>query len=67
MLKVKPGEKELPVLVHLDDIAVFRDSVEEVLRVTSEAMKTLARAGFVINLRKSHLVQTKAKVLGHNW
>ena len=67
VLKGKPGEEELPVLVYLDDIAVFGDSVEEVLRVTSEAMKRLARAGFMINLRKSHLVQTKAKVLGHNW
>ena len=67
VLKGKPGEKELPVLVYLDDIAVLGDSIEEVLRVTSEAMKRLARAGFMINLRKSHLVQTKAKVLGHNW
>ena len=65
-LKSKAGEEELPVMVYLDDIAVFGDSVEEVLRVTSEAMKRLARAGFMINLRKSHLVQTKAKVLGHN-
>ena len=54
-------------MVYLDNIAVFRDSVEEVLRVTSEVMRRLARAGFMINLRKSHLVQTKAKVLGHNW
>ena len=67
MLKGKPGEEELPVLVCLDDIAVFGDSVEEVLRVTSEAMKRFATAGFMINLRKSHLVQTKAKVLGHDW
>ena len=67
MLKGKPGEEELPVLVHLDSIAVFGDSVEEILKVTSETMKRLARAGFMINLRKSHLAQTKAKVLGDNW
>ena len=67
MLKGKPGEEELPVLVYLDNIAVFGYSVEEVLRVTSEAMRRLATAGFVINLRKSHLFQTKAKVLGYNW
>ena len=67
VLKGEPGEEELPVLVYLDKIAVFGDSVEEDLSVTSEAMKRLARAGFMINLRKSHLVQTKAKVLGHNW
>ena len=67
MLKGEPGEKELPVLVYLDDIAVFGDSVGEVLRVTSEALKRLVKLGFMINLRKSHLVQAKAKVLGHNW
>ena len=67
MLKSNPGEEELPVLVYLDDIAVFGDSVVEVLRVTSEAVRRLARAVFMINLRKSHLVQTKAKVLGYNW
>ena len=67
MLKGKPGKEELPVLVYLDNIAVFRDSVEEVLRVTSEVMRRLARAGFMINLRKSYLVQTKAKVLERNW
>ena len=67
VLKGVPGEEELPVLVYLDDIAVFVDNVEEVLRVTSEAMKRLARAAFMINLRKSYLSQTKAKVLGHNW
>ena len=31
MLKGEPGEEELQVLVYLDDIAVFGDSVEEVL------------------------------------
>ena len=67
VLQGKPGEEELPILVYLDEIAVFRDSVEGVLRVTSEAMKRLARVGFMINVRKSHLVQTKAKVLGYNW
>ena len=67
VLKGKLGEEELPVLVYPDDIAVFGDSVEKVFRVTSEAMKRLPRAGFMINLRKSHLVKDSAKVLGHFW
>ena len=67
MLRSESGEEELPALVYLDDITVLKVGVEEVLRVTSEAMKRLAKAGFMINLGKSHLVQTKAKVLGHNW
>ena len=56
VLKSNPGEKELPVLVYLDNIADFGDSIEEVLGVTSEAMQRLAKAGFMSNLRKSHLV-----------
>ena len=56
VFKSEPGKKELPVLVYLDNIADFGDSIGEVLRVTSEAMQRLAKAGFMINLRKSHLV-----------
>ena len=67
MFKGDPGEEELPVLVYLDNIPVFGEIIEEVLRVTSEAMRRLARAGFMINVRKSHLVQTKTKIFGHNW
>ena len=67
MLKGKPEEEKLLVLIYLDDIAVFGDSIEEVCRVTYKATKRLAKAGCMINLRKSHLVHTKAKVLGHNW
>ena len=67
VLKGEPGEEELPILVYLEDIAIFGDSIEEVLRVISEVMKRLARVGFMINVRKNHLAQTKAKVLGHNW
>ena len=44
------------MLVYLDNIADFGDSIEEVPGVTSEAMQRLAKAGFMINLRKSHLV-----------
>ena len=53
-------------MVYLDDITVFGDSVEEVLRVTYEAIKWLARVELMINLKKSHLFQTDTKVLGHD-
>lgn len=57
VLKGKPGDRLLPVVVYLDDITVYGDSVEQVLKDTAEAMKRLAAAGFMINLKKSHLVE----------
>ena len=32
-----------------------------------EAIRCLTEAGFMINLKKSHLVEDSAKVLGHFW
>ena len=32
-----------------------------------EAIQRLTEAGFMINLKKSHLVEDSAKVLGHYW
>ena len=46
---------DLPLTVYLDDIAVYGDSPDEVLAHTAEAMARLAKAGFMINLKKSHL------------
>ncbi len=67
VLKGKPGDRKLPVVVYLDDIAVFGDDQDQVLEDTLEAMKRLTEAGFMINLKKSQLVESTAKVLGHQW
>ena len=61
----KPGERPLPVVVYLDDIAIFGDDPAQVLEDTAEAVRRLTAAGFMMNLKKSHLVQSAAKVLGH--
>ena len=37
------------------------------LEDTLEAIRHLTKAGFMINLKKSHLVEDLAKVLGHFW
>ena len=37
------------------------------LEDTLEAIWRLTMAGFMINLKKSHLVEDSAKVLGHFW
>ena len=51
----------------MDDIAVYGDSQEQVLEDTLEAIRRLTTAGFMINLKKSQLVESSAKVLGHQW
>lgn len=50
-----PQQPKLPCVVYLDDIAIFGETKEEVLAYTAEAMKRLAKAGFMINLKKSTL------------
>ena len=50
-----PHKPSLPCVVYLDDIAIFGETQEEVLKHTVEAMKRLAEAGFMINLKKSTL------------
>ena len=67
VLKGEAGERQLPVVVYLDDIAVHGDEEGQVLEDTLEAIRRLARAGFMINLSKSQLVESSAKVLGHRW
>ena len=57
ILKGKAGDRTLPIVVYLDDITVYGDMVSQVLEDTAEAMKQLALAGFMINLKKSHLVE----------
>ena len=57
VLKGKAGDRTLPVVVYLDDITVYGDTVSQVLEDTAEAMKRLALAGFMINLKKSHPVE----------
>ncbi len=37
------------------------------LEDTLETIRRLTRAGFMINLSKSQLVESTAKVLGHRW
>ena len=39
----------------------------QVLKDTLEAIWCLTEAGFMIKLRKSHLVENSAKVIGHYW
>ena len=61
------GDHPLPIVVYLDDIAMYGDTQEQVLEDTLEAIKWLAAAGFMLNLHKSQLVQAAAQVLGHLW
>ncbi len=64
VLKGKPGDRRLPVVVYLDDIAVFGDDQNQVMVDTLAVLERLAGAGFMINLKKSQIVESAAKVLG---
>ena len=57
----------LPVVIYLDDIAMYGDTQEQVLEDMLEAVKRLAATGFMLNLCKSQLVQAVVQVLGHLW
>ena len=67
VIKEKPEDETLPAVVYLDDIAIYGDSVDEVLDATAKVIHRLTDAGFMINLKKCHLVETYTKILGHMW
>ena len=51
-----PHDHPLPIVVYLDDIAMYGDTQEQVLEDMLEAIKRLTAARFVTNLHKSQLV-----------
>ena len=60
-----PGDHPLPIVIYLDDIAVYRDTQEQVLEDMLEAIKQLSAAGFMLDLCKSQLVQAATQDLCH--
>ena len=59
------GTDHLPLMIYLDDVIIFGDDMDELLSNALKVMTRLAKAGFMLNLRKSHFGVTKAKILGH--
>ena len=53
--------------VYLDDIQVAGDEVQECLADTAKAVRRIAEAGGMVNLDKSHVCTTQAKIVGHRW
>ena len=62
-----PDDHPLPIVIYLDDIAMYGHTQEQVLEDTLEAVKRLAATGFMLNLCKSQLIRAAAQVLGHLW
>ena len=60
-------DRPLPVVIYLEDKAVYGDTQEEVLEGMLEAVKRLTATGFMLNLCKSQLVQAAAQALRHLW
>ena len=50
----------MPVVIYLDDIAMYGDTQDQVLEDMLAAVKRLTAAGFRLNLHKSQLVQAAA-------
>ena len=59
------GRCFLPIVIYLDDTALYGDTKEQVLKDTLEAIKWLAVVGFMLNLHKSQLIQAVSQVLWH--
>ena len=60
-----PSLPQLPCTIYLDDIAAFGDDPVQKLSDAVEAIIRLARAGFMVNLTKSHIAERLLKILGH--
>ena len=58
-----PGNHPLPVVIYLDNIALYGNTQEQLLEDMLEATKRLSAANFMLNLHKSQLVQSAAQVL----
>ena len=50
------GGCPLPIVVYLDNIAMYRDTQDQVLEDTLEAIKQPSAANFMLNLHKIQLV-----------
>ena len=50
------GNHPLPIVVYLDNIDIYGDTLEQVLEDMLEAIKWLTAARFMLNLHKSHLI-----------
>ena len=59
------GLKWRGLLVYMDDIVVYSESIQEHLRLLEEVFKRLLEAGLKINPKKSTLVATEVRYLGH--
>jgi len=53
--------------VYLDDIQVSEDEVHKCLVDTADAIGRIAQAGAMVNLDKSVICTTRAKIVGHRW
>jgi hypothetical protein len=59
--------EQLSCHVYLDDFTITSNTLEGCLQQTLEAVKRLAEAGAMVNLKKSKVGGLTGKVLGHHW
>ena len=61
------GADQLPLMIYLDDVILFGDDMDQLLQNTVTVITRLANAGFMLNLRKSHIGVSEVKILGNEW
>ena len=61
------GESHLPISVYLDDIGVRGNHLDQLLDDTATTIERLTLAGCMINLSKSVVGTTSAKIVGQRW
>ena len=59
------GNHPLPIVVYLENIAMYGDTQEQVLEDMLEDIKQLTTAGIRLSLHNSQLVQAAVVVLRH--
>ena len=61
------GKEKLPCSIHIDDITLYGNDLDDLLETSWLVIEWLTNAGFMMNLRKSKFGVTEGVILGHNW
>ena len=51
------GAQKLPVVIYLDDLAVYGNNKAQLMANTAEVIKRVATFGFLMNLKKLEIAQ----------
>ena len=61
------GKEKLPCSIYIDDITLYGDDLDDLLKTSRLVIEWLTNTGFMMNMRKSKFGVTEGVILGHNW